>query len=192
MRETAEKYYQTLRHLLTTIEVTDNQGERYDFYDGVARAGNVLLSLRSSGKKIMFIGNGASASISSHMAADFSKNGKIRAIAFNDIALLTALSNDLGYEHVFEIPVERFADEHDVLVAISSSGQSVNILKASEAAKTQGCHVITLSGFKDDNPLRSEGHLNFFVPSQNYGPVEVIHHAICHGILDTIMKVQHG
>ena len=136
----------------------------------------------------MFIGNGASAAISSHIATDFLKNGRIRAIAFNDSTLLTCISNDIGYEHVFEKPIEMFADEGDVLFAISSSGRSENVLRGVRAARTRKCRVITLSGFDSDNPLFLLGDINFYVPAQSYGPVEIIHHSICHCILDVIMK----
>ena len=112
----------------------------------------------------------------------------MRAIAFNDAALLTCISNDFGYRHVFEKPIEMFAQKGDVLVAISSSGQSENILRAVEAAKKRGCEVLTLSGFAADNPLRGKGSLNFYVSSNSYGHVEVVHHAICHCILDTIIE----
>lgn len=108
-------------------------------------------------------------------------------MAFNDIALLTAVSNDFGYQHVFEKPITMFAEPEDILFAISSSGRSENILRGVQAARQKGCSVISLSGFDNDNPLRSLGELNFYVPWPRYGPVEVIHHSICHGILDVIM-----
>jgi D-sedoheptulose 7-phosphate isomerase len=135
----------------------------------------------------MFIGNGASVAISSHMATDCWKNGGIRAVAFNDGSLLTCISNDYGYKYVFEKPIEMFADNGDILIAISSSGKSENILKGVHTAKSKECNVITLSGFKDDNPLSVMGDYNFYVPSQEYGPVEIIHHSICHSILDSII-----
>ena len=85
------------------------------------------------------------------MSTDYWKNGGMRAIAFNDAALLTCLSNDCGYENVFGKSVEMFADEGDILVAISSSGKSENILNGVHAARKMGAHVVTLSGFKSDN-----------------------------------------
>ena len=84
-----------------------------------------------------------------------------------------------------------FADKGDVLVAISSSGQSENILRGVEAGKEKGCEVLTLSGFAAENPLRGRGSVNFYVSSDAYGHVEVVHHAICHCILDTIIE-HHG
>jgi D-sedoheptulose 7-phosphate isomerase len=136
----------------------------------------------------MFIGNGASAAISSHQATDFWKTGGMRAVAFNDASLLTCISNDFGYRHVFEKPIEMFAKKGDVLVAISSSGQSENILRGAEAAQSMAAEILTLSGFAPDNPLRAMGTLNFYVSSNAYGHVEVVHHAICHCILDTIIE----
>ena len=115
------------------------------------------------------------------------QNGGIKAVAFNDSSLLTCISNDYGYKYVFEKPIEMLADNGDILFAISSSGKSENILKDVLAAKSRECNVITLSGFKDDNPLNVMGDYNFFVPAQEYGPVEIIHHSICHAILGNII-----
>jgi D-sedoheptulose 7-phosphate isomerase len=156
----------------------------------VLRASSAIAELRGSGRKVMFIGNGASAAIASHMAADFAKNGGVRALAFNDAALLTAVSNDTSYEQVFEAPVRLFAEPGDILLAISSSGRSPNILRAGRAARELGCRLMTLSGFDADNPLRGMGELNFHVPCLSYGVTEVLHHSLCHCILDTYM-IQH-
>ncbi len=161
-------------------------------YKGIEFVCNLILDSDAFVNKLIFIGNGASASISSHMATDFSKNAEIRAIAFNDSALLTSMSNDFGYKYVFEKPISMFADSGDILFAISSSGNSENILTAVQCAKSKGCSVVTLSGFKNDNSLSSMGDLNFYVPAQSYGPIEVIHHSICHCILDTIIKTKNG
>ncbi len=187
MHRIAEQYYQNLLEVIALIEVSDKEGNALDFYHGIERVGELLLSLTVSNQKIMFIGNGASAAISSHMAADYSKNGGMRARAFDNSAMLTAVSNDLGYQHVFEKSVTMFADEGDIVFAISSSGRSENILRGAQAARQKGCTLITLSGFNADNPLRSRGDVNFYVPSPKYGPVEIIHHSICHCILDVII-----
>jgi D-sedoheptulose 7-phosphate isomerase len=106
--------------------------------------------------------------------------------------LLTCISNDYGYEHVFEKPIEMFAKREDIVFAISSSGESKNIVRGVNAARLKECSVITLSGFKDDNILSTLGDINFYVPSRKYGLVEVIHHSICHCILDTIVSYREG
>jgi len=136
---------------------------------------------------VIFIGNGGSAATASHQAIDYWKNGGMRAVAFNDASLLTCVSNDFGYQHVFEKPMEMFADAGDVLFAISSSGRSENILRGVAAATIKGCHVVTMSGFAPDNPLRRAGYLNFYVPSQSYGYVEITHLSLCHCIVDCIV-----
>lgn len=140
----------------------------------------------SKNKKIMLIGNGGSAGIASHLAVDFWKNAGIRAIAFNDSSLLTCVSNDCGYEQVFAKPIAMFADEGDVLIAISSSGRSPNILNGVKAARKKGCQIIALSGFLADNPLRRLADIDIYVPAPDYVPLEDIHHFICHCLYDII------
>ena len=136
--------------------------------------------------KIIFIGNGASASISSHMAVDFWKNARIKAMAFNDAVLLTCISNDFGYDQVFARPIDVFAHPGDILFAISSSGSSRNIIEAVRAARRRKVKIITFSGFLQNNPLSKLGDLNFYVPASRYGLVEVIHHSLCHYILNLL------
>ncbi len=136
---------------------------------------------------VFFIGNGGSAAIAAHMAADFAKAAKVRTRCFNDAPSITAIANDVNFKEVFASQIDLHAEPHDVLVAISSSGKSGNILFAIAAARKLDMQVITLSGFEPDNPLRSSGDINFYVKSDQYGLVEVTHHAICHAILDTLI-----
>jgi D-sedoheptulose 7-phosphate isomerase len=187
IRKEINSYYEVLRRLTKDIAVTDKIGKDLDFEPGLEKAIRLINACGKRGSKLIFIGNGASASIASHMAADFWKNSKIKAIAFNDAALLTCVSNDFGYSHVFEKPIEMFADPGDILVAISSSGKSENIIKGARMALSKKCKVISLSGFDKNNALRSLGDVNFYVPLSSYGQVEVAHHSICHCMLDTII-----
>jgi len=136
-------------------------------------------------KKVMLIGNGGSAAIVSHMHNDLCMSVGVRAVVFHELPLLTALTNDHGYECVFARPLELWADPGDVLFAFSSGGRSTNILGAVRAALARDCQVITLSGFKPDNPLRGMGLLNFYVPSQSYGYVETAHSALAHFLTDS-------
>ena len=190
LKESAKNYYRRLSHLLKKVQATKKDKSSLDFFAAIESLGELAMTQTAAGKKIIFIGNGASASISSHMATDYWKNGGMRAVTFNDAALLTCLSNDCGYENVFGKSVEMFADEGDVLVAISSSGRSENILNGVRAARKVGSHVVTLSGFKSDNPLGSMGDINFFVPDEDYGPVEITHLSIIHCILDSIIALK--
>ena len=185
--EDITRYFSQLGSLFKETQVTDAKGAPLELSQGIREAINLIQSQSAQGKKIIFIGNGGSSSIASHQATDFLKNGGIKAIAFTDPSLLTCISNDLGYPKVFELPIKMLANEGDVLVAISSSGRSENILRGVEAARGKGCEIITMSGFTQDNPLRKTGRLNFYVPSDSYGYVEISHLALCHCILDMMM-----
>lgn len=137
--------------------------------------------------KFIFAGNGASAAISSHLALDFSKQGKIRSVSFNEPSLITALSNDYGYEKWIEKAVEIYADPNDVLVLISSSGKSPNIIGAAKYAKSIGLDVITFSGFESDNPLKSIGDINLWVESTAYNIIENTHMIWGTAIIDMVV-----
>lgn len=187
MKKNIREYFNILKNILNDISVTGINGEVYRIDEAIDKVIDMVVKQACSGKKVLFIGNGASASIASHMAVDFWKNGGIKAIAFNDASLLTCISNDYGYKHVFEKPIEIFIDSGDILFAISSSGKSENILRGAEEAKKKAAILITLSGFAKDNPLRKLGLINFYVPSNSYGHVEVVHHSICHSVVDNIV-----
>ena len=149
-----------------------------------------LLAAWREDRQVFIIGNGGSAGIASHMAIDYSKNGNIRSQAFNDSSALTCLGNDLGYENVFSKQIELHARFGDLLVAISSSGNSENILGGVDQARESGCQVVALSGFAEDNRLRGLGDINFYAPSQEYGFVEITHLALCHAVVDFAMGWQ--
>ncbi|OGX27149.1 MAG: hypothetical protein A2787_02500 [Omnitrophica WOR_2 bacterium RIFCSPHIGHO2_01_FULL_48_9] len=187
MKEEINHNHQLLISLLKDI-VTTKKGEGLSALDeAVESAINLILAQTNIGGKLMLIGNGGSSAIASHMATDFWKNAGVRATAFNDSVSLTCIGNDNGYKHVFEKPLEMFGEEKDVLIAISSSGMSENILRAIDVAQKKKIRIITLSGFGENNPLRTKGEINFYVPSMQYGHVEVIHHAICHMFIDVII-----
>ena len=187
MEKDIENYFSEFKNTLSKIQVADGNNKAIDLINGLEAAINLIISQTSKGNKIIFIGNGGSASIASHQAIDFFKNGGMRAICFNDSSLLTCLSNDFGYQYIFEKPIEMFADNGDILVAISSSGKSENIVRGVDAGRKTGCHIITMSGFKPNNPLRSKGKLNFYVPSDSYGYVEIAHLILCHSMVDMIV-----
>jgi D-sedoheptulose 7-phosphate isomerase len=180
-------YVGTLERLVRGAAVSDRGGRRVGLDEAIMRMGQEMRAAHDGGNKLLFVGNGGSAGICSHMAIDYSKNGGMRATAFNDGAALTCLANDLGYEQVFAKQIELHARAGDVLVAISSSGRSVNILNAADEARRGGCQVYTLSGFDPDNPLRTKGDLNIFVASHEYGFVEVGHLMLLHAVLDLHM-----
>lgn len=182
-----DRYFSTLADLLRSAEATDGANRKIALGEGCEWFCRAAHEAHDAGNKLMFVGNGGSAGICSHLAIDFSKNGGLRAMAFNDPSALTCLGNDLGYENVFAKQIEFHGRGGDLLVAISSSGRSSNILNAVRAARKINCKVVTFSGFTDDNNLRSVGDVNFFVRSKEYGFVELAHLALCHAVLDLDM-----
>lgn len=187
MQSAFNRYFEALSQYLRDTVVTDHAGNLLGLDDGGERVRRQVRASHGAGNKIMFVGNGGCAGIASHLAIDFSKNGGLRATAFNDAAALTCLGNDLGYENVFAKQIELHARPGDLLIAISGSGCSPNILKAATTAAEAGCHIVTLSGFTEDNGLRRLGEVNFFVGSKEYGFVEIACLTLCHAILDINM-----
>ena len=137
-------------------------------------------------KRIFFIGNGGSNAICSHMMEDYGKIGRFRTHSFSDPALITCYANDYGYENAMMEWLKLHMDPGDLLVAISSSGKSANIVNAANYAKSIGARIITLSGFGPDNPLRTIGDVNMYLPVSNYGIVECYHMVLLHAILDSL------
>lgn len=181
------KYFNRLATLGAQTEATEASGNPVALDDAFARAVRLAHDARERQARVMFVGNGGSAGIASHMATDWLKNGGYASMCFNDGASLTCVGNDLGYDNVFAVPVQRHTRSGDLLFAISSSGRSPNILKAVAEARKAQAGIVTLSGFEPTNPLRKSGDLNFWVPDLHYGFVEISHLAICHAILDLSM-----
>jgi len=146
-----------------------------------------LLKLnRSNGNHLYLIGNGGSSGIISHGAIDFLNACGFKAHALTDNSMLTCMANDYGYENVFAQPFKTLLGKDDVLIAISSSGKSANIVNACKEAHQKGSKVITFSGFHEDNPLRKLGDFNFWLNSSNYGIVEIGHSLLMHHITDKL------
>ena len=143
--------------------------------DQIIEMKEMLLEIKNNGKKVIIAGNGGSAAMASHVAVDFTKQGEIRTINFNEADLITCFANDYGYEHWVEKAVEFYGDDGDLIILISSSGNSENIVNAARVAKQLGIGIITFTGFKQDNPLKQEGNLNFWVDSRAYNIIENTH-----------------
>ena len=170
-----------------------------DYYEKMANAIHLTADLQKnvidsiavlrgiSGSKSFVIGNGGSAGIASHLALDFTKNAGVPMMCFSDSAFITAIANDYGYEYVFAKGIEYFGEKDDVLLAISSSGSSENIIRAVDAARHKQMKVITFSGKSPNNPLRSMGDINFYVDSQAYNIIESSHQVFLMSILDGII-----
>jgi D-sedoheptulose 7-phosphate isomerase len=181
-------HFSKLHQLQTNATVTDQQGNDIGLDGGFKFYIDAALETRARNSKIMFVGNGGSAGICSHLAIDHSKNGQLPSMAFSDASAITCLSNDYGYDHVFAKQIEYHGRQNDFLIAISSSGKSVNILNAVAAARKLGIKVVTFTGFERNNPLNKLGDVNFFVDSKEYGFVEVAHLALGHTVLDYIIE----
>lgn len=194
----SDRYIDSLILVMDKVEFTGNPSLQIDGQKKIRTINlgatesmvSLLLEARRSNHCIYLVGNGGSAGIAVHMAADFMKNGELRTQTFYDPALLTCMGNDYGFEYIFSKPLEIAASENDLLVAISSSGKSKNILNAVEIAQKKRCKIITFSGFEPDNPLRSMGDVNVYVPSTEYGIVESIHNIILQQVIDTIKNQQ--
>ena len=171
----ARDYVARVRELLAGLDLA-----------AVAAAVNVVLDAYDSGCTVFICGNGGSASTASHMAADLGKNTvaagrpRLRVLSLNDnMAWLSALANDLGYENVFVEQIENLLKPRDVLIALSASGNSPNIVRAAEFAKAHGGRVLALVGFQGGR-LRELADVAVHLPCDAYGPVEDGHLVINH------------
>jgi len=137
--------------------------------------------------KVIIVGNGGSAAMASHVAVDLTKAARIRAINFNESDLITCLANDFGYENWVAKAIEYYADANDLVILISSSGQSENILNGAKKVQSMKIPLITFSGFSAENPLRKLGEINLWVNSSEYNIVEMTHHIWLLAIVDNII-----
>ncbi|MBE6091606.1 MAG: SIS domain-containing protein [Selenomonas ruminantium] len=182
------KYFCELANAIdgTTVSGTDERLFLYN--DGLEVLINKIRDCKAMNARLFFIGNGGSAAIASHMTADFLKNGGMQTCSLYDRAVMTCIGNDYGYEHIFAKPLSKLGRSGDLLVAISSSGNSPNIVRAIETAREKEIFVITFTGFKPDNKARQLGNINVYVPCEEYGKVESIHQLILQQIVDMILE----
>ena len=172
-----EKYLARYREILSGTDV----------FADLIRAKNLLQTAKAEGRKLMLAGNGASASIASHLAVDLTKQAGVRALSFNEANLITAFANDYGYENWVLEAIRHHGQPGDVVILISSSGRSPNMVAAGKFAVSHGFHLVTLSGFMPDNPLRTLGIVNLWVDSRAYNIVECTHMIWLTAICDLII-----
>ena len=164
-----------------------------DISQELVKMKKMLLELKKTGKKVIIAGNGGSAALASHVAVDFTKQGGVRSINFNEADLITCFANDYGYEHWVEKAVEYYGDKEDMVILISSSGSSKNMVNAAQTAKKLGMDVVTFTGFDIDNPLKQEGSINFWLDSRAYNIVENTHQIWMLMICDLIIgKIEYS
>ena len=166
-------------HLETIQKVVESK------LSDIERSGQLICEALTNGKKVLLCGNGGSAADAQHIAAELvgcyeKQRRSWPAIALTtDTSALTAVSNDLGYEQVFARQVLGLAQPGDVLVAISTSGKSKNVLRAAEQAKELGCKTIALTGATAE-PLASLCDITVAVPSTRTSRVQEVHITVGH------------
>ena len=149
---------------------------------------NLILDTKKNKKKVIIIGNGGSAAIANHFSTDLTKNAGVRCVNFNEASLITCFSNDYGHEHWMEKAIEFYGDKGDVLIAISSSGNSKNIQNAIKVARKILFHsVVTYTGMKETNVVKKMGDINFWINSKAYNFVENTHQIWLLSLVDLII-----
>ncbi len=182
------QYISELMHTLEQTRIYIENDTQLDYDTGMQELVRCFTRHKEEGTQIFFIGNGGSSAIASHMTADFMKNGGMKTYSLYDNAVTTCMGNDYGYECVFSRPLEFLGQEGDLLVAVSSSGNSQNIVNAIDMANIKKMEIITFTGFKRDNKTKQLGTINVYVPSEQYGIVESIHNLMLQQVVDLIME----
>ena len=180
-------FNELLQAIENTVVYYGDNCKKSLYVDGLAYLLNIFRRYKKSNAQVFFIGNGGSAAIASHMTADFMKNGGMCACSLYDSAVMTCIGNDYGYEYIFAKQLDQLGDAGDLLVAISSSGNSSNIVRTIQVAKEKKIFVITLTGFGVDNKARCLGDVNVHVPCEEYGKIESIHQLVLQQIVDMIL-----
>ena len=182
------QYIEELIEKLYATEIYIGTGQKCaDYNEGINCLVEIFSKHKTKQTQLFFVGNGGSSAIASHMTADFMKNGGMNTYSLYDNAVTTCMGNDYGYEYIFSRPMGFLAKPGDLLVAISSSGNSRNIINAIETARCKNTEVITFTGFCADNKAKQLGDVNVYVPSHKYGIVESIHNLILQQVVDIIM-----
>lgn len=179
MRNPVQVWISTLAEVTRKTVVTDNLSGVFTLDQGTN-----LLRAKMAGRTTYLIGNGGSLAIAAHMATDFNLAG-MKSVALVDPIALTSHANDFGVEAMFTKQLECAPIRMgDVLIAMSCSGKSPNMIDAARYGHASGMAVVTLTGFEHDNALRSLGELNFYVPAHQYGYVQLAHETILHATCD--------
>ena len=159
-----------------------------DLVEKIISVKDIMINSQKNNSKIMIFGNGGSAAIASHVSVDLTKNAGIRCSNYNEADLITCFSNDYGYERWIEKAIDFYSDEKDVLILISSSGKSKNMINACKAAKNKKIsNIITFTGHQKNNPLSQLGDINFWIDSKAYNYVENVHQIWLLTICDLII-----
>lgn len=178
--KTVESTIHNFSLLLNAAVFSDAEGRLLDPETFASAVHAELAKVRDKDQMLFLVGNGGSAAIASHIRTDCVNACGLRAVTLHESSVMTCYANDYGYDNAFARQFQAMARRGDMLVAISSSGRSPNILNVVDTALEMGCPVLTLSGFSAANPLRMRGDLNAWLNSDDYGPVEVGHLFLLH------------
>lgn len=170
-----KKYIENYKNILSKVENLDI------FYDRIK-----IFKKKKKGKLIL-LGNGGSAAISSHIATDFTKASGIRAITFSDADMITCYSNDYGYENWMQEALRNYSEIEDIVILISSSGNSPSVVNAAKFCRKNKIYLITLTGFSKKNKLKKYGNINIWVNSNSYNVIEVAHLQILASAVDKFL-----
>ena len=149
---------------------------------------NIINKTIKKGGRVYIVGNGGSSSIASHVSVDFAKVSKVPSSTFNNTNLITCFANDYGYENWVTEAIKAYMESKDMIILISSSGKSKNIVNAAKYCKKNSIQLITLSGFKKNNLLSKCGNVNFHINSDQYNFIEMSHHIILVYLVDIFAK----
>jgi len=174
------------RSVVALTQITDSLGARCEAESSIVQMMDLMRDLRGRKGSLYLVGNGGSAAVASHSVTDFLNVARMRAMTLHDSSLITCMANDYGYENAYARILSTLAQPGDMLIAISSSGNSKNIRNAAAKAREVGASVITLSGFAPDNALRALGDLNIWLDSRDYGMVEIGHQFVLHNVADRL------
>lgn len=171
-----------IKELSFLIQDSDKQAKNfYEFFK--------ILKKYKKKNRVHIFGNGGSATIASHFSMDLTNNSNIRCLNYNDSAIITCFSNDFKYENWIAKVIQKYGDKNDLLILISSSGQSKNMINAVRAAKLKKFYrIITFTGFKKNNLLMKNGDINFWINSKTYNQIESIHNFWLLMMVDMIKK----
>ena len=159
-----------------------------EIIDKIINVKDILINSKKDNAKILIFGNGGSAAIASHVSVDLTKNANIRSVNFNEADLITCFSNDYGYDRWVEKAIDFYSDNQDVLILISSSGKSKNMLNACKSAREKKiAKIITFTGHDINNPLSKLGDINFWIDSKAYNFVENTHQVWLLTIVDLVI-----
>ena len=175
-----DNYFNTL-----TKHIKKNQSN-----DKIVKLSKLISNIKKKNKKILVFGNGGSAAIVNHFTVDITKMYKVKCINLNESSIITCFSNDFGFDNWIKEAINYYADKDDLVILVSSSGMSMNMVNGGKKAIQQKCKLVTFSGFNKNNKLRKLGNINIWVESNIYNFVENLHQIYLLSVVDLLLKIK--